>query len=1033
MTIELRVLGPMQLGPDESPIPLGGAKQRGVLALLAIDLGRAVSADALAEALWRHEALPAHPRRTIQLYVSNLRKLIRQRGLDIVGAGNDYRLIADRAAIDVCRFEDLVAQAGARRDDDPNRAVECYRRAEDLWRGRPFLGVEIDELEEAANRSEGLRLTAAEVRLGIEVHGAERPQAIEALLRLVDDEPYREQAAAHLATALYLDGRHSESLHVLAALRDRLRDLGLEPSPSVCELELQILRHKLDEPPVDADRRPAPRLASASASLPQLVASFVGRRRELEDVVAACASARWVTLVGTGGVGKTRLAVEAAAATGRAATFVGLAGTDADGVVPAIIAATRVPILPGSSIGQLAGAFAEQLDGEDALLVLDNAEHVAGQVAAVAGALLHAAAGLTVLVTSRETLAVAGERTVAVEPLSDVDAAELFADRAELQGRSIDIGSGETAEQIRRLCRAIDNLPLAIEMAATRTRLLQLPELVERIDDRFALLDIEMGSELSSRRSLRATITASYERLSAAERTVFDRLAMFPGGCTLDAAEAVCHREPDGFGRRDVVGLLGGLVDRSLLIADQTVVPTRFRMLDTIRQFGVECLATSPDAAYVGDSFAAWALRTVTDAYFDELGARPDRSRRTMADELDNFRAAFETALVAERPEALEIANWIVYLRMIRGEFALGQAWLRRAGQIGGEVEPDSPVASSRAYAQLWLHLFAAMLQGATDRSYAAIDEQLEVLRRTATGERLGSALLLGVAHTGLTADPERGLQLSDEIAARFDPQRDPLITARRDGLAAVAHLRLGEVDQARSLAAASTAALLALPSEVGALNPMRTEMLIAWRLGDRRAIRELSLRLDEIEGRNDHASYDYLGRYWLAALELIEGNDAAAMRLVDELLAGRLVPATRQALIALRGQLLRRAGDPDAAVAALREVGDDEVQFRSMPSATVLAERGWCELALGDPACAERYFGRAVAFGEQHFDPFSHAAGAGGMAAVALARGDRSEAAGWLATADEIRSTAPARLDLHHLDIADLRNRLAASEEPRT
>ena len=159
------------------------------------------------------------------------------------------------------------------------------------------------------------------------------------------------------------------------------------------------------------------------------------------------------------------------------------------------------------------------------------------------------------------------------------------------------------------------------------------------------------------------------------------------------------------------------------------------------------------------------------------------------------------------------------------------------------------------------------MLQGATDRSYAAIDEQLEVLRRTATGERLGSALLLGVAHTGLTADPERGLQLSDEIAARFDPQRDPLITARRDGLAAVAHLRLGEVDQARSLAAASTAALLALPSEVGALNPMRTEMLIAWRLGDRRAIRELSLRLDEIEGRNDHASYDYLGRYWLAEI----------------------------------------------------------------------------------------------------------------------------------------------------------------------
>ncbi len=566
-------------------MPLGGPKQRAVLAKLALALGQAVTADELIDLVWGDGPRPAQPRRTLQVYVANLRKLLRLRSLDIAGTGSDYRLVAARASVDVTTFEDLVAEAGQLADDDPRAALALHEAANELWRGRALsdLVADVGGLEAAALRLDQQHLQAVEQRLGLAVRHGDLTTAVVELEALVAAEPWREHAVVHLMVGLYRQGRQTEALAVAAATRRRLVDeLGLDPSPALREAEQQILEHRVPVPVERSGSRPPRRLRTR---LPGVITTFVGRREELARLEAATRQSRLITLVGTGGVGKSRLAIEAARRLDVAAVFLPLSSTDATGVVRAAITATGTSLGPGSPAAVFADALAELADGA-AWLVLDNAEHVLDAVSALATEVLRAAPSVTVVVTSREPLATPGEAVVLLEPLTDADARALFTDRAGLAGRTVDLADDAVSDQVGRLCAAVDRLPLAIEMAANRLRVLQLPEMLDRIAA--ALLTAPVRSEISAHATMLATIDWSYRRLNAAEQAVFQRIAMFPSGCTPASAEAVCRVPGDEFQVEDVIDLIARLVDRSLVVADHRASPTRFRMLETIRQFAAD-------------------------------------------------------------------------------------------------------------------------------------------------------------------------------------------------------------------------------------------------------------------------------------------------------------------------------------------------------------------------------------------------------------------------------------------------------------
>ena len=353
------------------------------------------------------------------MYIANLRKLLRVRALDIAGSGADYRLVAARDAVDVTVFEDLVAEAGQLADDHPVDALALHEAARELWRGRALsdLVTEIAGLEGDALRLDEQRLHAAEQRLGLAVRYGDRDAAVVELEAMIAAEPWRELAVAHLMVGLYGQGRQADALAVGAAARARLVDeLGLDPSPVLRDVEQQVLEQRLPLPGrrptavVDGGRRLRRRL-------PAMLTRFVGRTEELGRLTDAGDGSRLRTVVGTGGVGKTRLALEAAHRCPHPAVFVPLSATDPSGVVRATIAATGLPIGPAATAAEMAEVFVAELGDRPAWLVLDNAEHVLDATAHMVTELLRAVPTLTVIVTSREPLAIPGEAVLPIAPM----------------------------------------------------------------------------------------------------------------------------------------------------------------------------------------------------------------------------------------------------------------------------------------------------------------------------------------------------------------------------------------------------------------------------------------------------------------------------------------------------------------------------------------------------------------------------------------------------------------------------------------
>ena len=653
--MEFGILGPLRVCARGGEIAVHGAKRRALLAVLLLHHRDAVvPAELLIDELWGDDP-PASAAKGLQVHVAELRRALGD-GQPIVTRPTGYALDLAPGALDLEHFEGHVDEARRlRAAGDLRGAADALRAALALFRGPPLADVEVVGRAAAeAARLDGLRLAALEDRLELDLALGDHAVAIPELEALAAQHPYREQLHAHLMLALYRGGRQADALAAFRRVRRVLvDDLGLEPGPELQRLEAAVLA----QDPALEQAAPAPPRAPAVV-LPARPADLLGRDAELDAVAALLRdpNMRLVTLLGPGGVGKTRLALELAHR---------LAGEFRDG-------ARFVPLAAIKTRERLEAELVVDDPGAELLLVLDNFEQLVNAAPVVAD-LLASAPGVTVLVTSQAALRVSGEHEVPLAPLAVEAAVELFVRRA----RALDTADDAIVE----ICARLDGLPLAIELAAARTRLLSPAAILERLGRRLDLLTGGPRDAPARQLTLRAALEWSHDLLEEPERAVFAQLAVFAGGWSLDGAEAVAG---------DVLDELEALVDRSLVVR----TGERFGMLETVHEFARERLSESGEIDAVAARHAAWAVALAEAAENGLEGADQTSWLRRLDAEHENLRVAAGWAAAAgdaETAQRLSGSLWRFWL--FRGAVPEGRRLLEAALSAG----PASAAAGARA------------------------------------------------------------------------------------------------------------------------------------------------------------------------------------------------------------------------------------------------------------------------------------------------------------------------------------------------
>ncbi|MEU8160538.1 BTAD domain-containing putative transcriptional regulator [Micromonospora parva] len=737
--MRFRILGSTQVVlADGREVPVGGPRLRTLLALLLLDAGRVVSAERLIDGLYG-EHPPRGAANALQSQVSRLRQALPVGHDPVEFHPAGYRLAVDPDDVDAYRFEGL-AEAGRRAlvDGDWSRAAALLREALELWRG-PALADAIGASAQAARLDE-LRLAAVEDRVEADLALGADGALIAELREFVVAHPLRERARGQLMRALAAVGRPAEALAEFEDARQILAEqLGVDPSAGLAAIHLAVLR--------GAER------GSAQPVLPGQLTTFVGREEELKRVGELLGERRLVTLTGPGGAGKTRLAIEAAGHVDGEVRFVELAGlADGADVPQAVLSALglrdaglRASAEPGRHpTDRLVEALAERR----LLLVLDNCEHVIADAARLAARLLGACPTLRVLATSREPLGLAGEAlcplsglTVPPPGASALDADEyaavrLFAERATDVAPDFTV-TAANVDTVLRICRTLDGLPLAIELAAARLRALPVAEVAARLDDRFRLLS--MGSRAASprHRTLRAVVEWSWDLLGDAERRLARRLTVFAGGATLEAAERVC-----GLPGGEFVDALTGLVDKSFV----EMSGGRYRMLETVRAFCAERLADAGEADDLRRAHTAYFLEFAWTASDHLRRAEQLHWLRLLDAERDNLHAALRRATAAG--DASDAAGMVAalsfywWLRGMRGEGA------RLAADVLGVLGPEAPAGLREEYT---LCVYNASLGGSGPLD--SLTTQRSVIRSLDRPPRQPFLLYL----SGISAGPPSG------------------------------------------------------------------------------------------------------------------------------------------------------------------------------------------------------------------------------------------------------------------------------------
>ena len=1033
---------------------------RALLADLVVHLGQPVAGDRLVDDLWGESPDSTNPAGLLSSKVSQLRRALDAaepgaRAL-VVSPPPGYTLAVEATAVDAGEFTALVDEAGAAEAADPARAVALLERALALWRG-PAYG-EVADLEFARGAVAQLderRLTAHEALARARLALGSHARVADELTALVEEHPWREDLRLSHVLALYRAGRQPDALASFERYRRHLVDeLGIDPSPAAAALHHAVL---VQDPalaaPAPAGPAPAadavgPGAAATSparrppSNLPGRRSSLIGRDDDLAALVEAIGSAHLVTLVGPGGVGKTTLALEAArhVAGDRpdGAWFVDLSGVDrgrlgatADVVadeVTAALAIRQITDAPSSapSVDRLGAA----LRGHEALLVLDNCEHVVEAAAVVADRLLRDAPAVTVVATSREPLGVAGEVVRTVTPLavpaprdqSDPDlvarsdAVQLFVARARAAGATTEI-EPRTAPLLGTLCRRLDGLPLALELAATRVPALGLSEVVARLGDRFRLLGSGRRGGPERQRTLEAMLDWSWDLLDGDERRVLRRLAVHADGCTLAAAAAVCHGEPDE-GLSVPIGPTPTSASRppptcsggwsSARWSWPTTRPTARGTACSSRSAPTPATAWSSPASPTPCAAGTW---TGTRSW----PSRPTPTCRgsdqavwlaALDAESANMQVALDTAADLGLPDlAHRLVAALGWYWMLRGRTAVAVRAFDRALSLA----PEAPtVAHARA---VCLRQAAAVTHGETTdlvaRSAAALAgyEALD-----AAVERGRSAMVLGTAAIdgGLAADGESLLDEAAAVAAAHGDRWGE--AAALLGAAVPAHMH-GDLDLLRHRASRSEALFVEVDDAWGRLAAGEWLGALAELEGDLdTAEKLLASGLDEAERlglwRHVASRLGLLG--WIAH----QREDRTAARDLAEQALRLAVEQADRSLEVLAVMVLgfsaRQSGELADAEAHLRSLldgsgvdpdtlasGQAEVGARPPHVVTVLAELGFVAELGGDPARALALHRAVVDAAVASGYPRDLAGALEGGAAALAALGEHEAAAG--------------------------------------
>lgn len=756
----------------------GGRRPAALLTALLVHANERVPVDLLGAAVWPDGSPRATS--TLESHLWRLRQVLepdRAPGRPSAVLRTEpggYRLVVGTDQVDSLRFAELAWDTDRRlADGRADEGVALAEQARALWRGRPFAAVADQPwAAPAVARLEELRSQLGERYVEALLETGRADAALVELETALVEHPLRERLWTHLMVASYRAGRVDEALAAYTRVRALLRDeLGTEPGEELRETHRRVLA--ADPALRGVHSLPAVTRAAAPvlSALPRWTTRLVGRDDDVARLLDLVRETRLVTVRGPAGVGKTRLAVEAAreAAPGfpDGVRFVDLTGTqDAGQVVDAVTSALA---LAASPVGSALEALAAFLRGRAVLLVLDDCEHVVDEVAQLAEDIARAAPAVRLLVTSRQQLEVEHETVVDLVPLALPDgdrpagaALELFLDRWTAEHGAVP--TDEDLAHARRVCRAVDGVPLALELAAARARTFSLVEVAEQTEQDPGALSGSGRRRRGARSSVFDAVARSYDLLDPAEQRLHRALSVLPGPFTVDAAAAVA-----GTSAERVADLLADLADRSLLSARRTAAPgrpTTFAQLTIVRAHAGRALDAAEESAAVRDRRAAWTLGLVAGR--PRLGAAAERSwSEAIADDLPTLRAVLHETLV-ERPSPLglrivaELGTMFWYQRDATLE---GRRWLERAG----EVSPSVPGDDLPADLGLRLAIDLASVRAFAGRADLAAPVRERALAELADhdpapGEQLvvGDALVLLAVCLGLAGDAEQARTVLD-------------------------------------------------------------------------------------------------------------------------------------------------------------------------------------------------------------------------------------------------------------------------------
>ena len=801
--MRFEVLGPLQIARDGAVLALTSRRQVALLANLLVADGKAVPAESLIEAVWGHD-LPSDPTNTLQHAISQLRKLLeperrpREAATVLISIGSGYRLDLSGHEFDAIEFSAGIERTQQLLDSGQvDEAQTTIDSALALWRGEAYADVAYEDYARPeSERLAELRANARELRVVVALAQQGPEAAIPELESLVAEYPYREALWGRLMKALYQSGRQADALRVY---RDAARvlgdELGIEPSPELQQLEDQIL---LQDPSLARQRAERPQ-----HNLPATASSLIGRDDVVDQYLEQASASRLLTLLGPGGSGKTRLALE-----------IGNQSIEkfADGVWLVRFDNLNDPALLVGYVGAAVGmpedpdhapidTLIEYLSARHVMLILDNCEHLLEQVADLTNRLLLACPRLSIVATSQVALGVTGEQRLVVPPLrlpteadlpfDDLEASpavQLFLERALSVDPNLDV-SGPSMAAIANIVQRLDGIPLAIELAAARSSVLTPSELARLLLDHFDELGEGPRDSPARQRTLRNVIEWSFDLLDETERGFFVRLAAFSGGFDVRAVAAVTETSESS-----AIGMIGRLVERSVVTRQPSVHGTsRYRLLETVRQFAADQLKAEGNYPEVRDLHLDHFSQRAVELDADLMSQRQLAAFAQFVADEDNLRAAMSWSLSSGRTEpGVRLAARSGRFWDWRGSLAEGTTWTSRFIEAAGSSNLED-----LAFLTTWAGYFAWEL-GDRDQSFELLAKGQAHARKH--GDQYGYlASLSGMAlHARVRGDHAAAVAFGAELREGADEQRDPWLVAWTYNHDSLSLVELADLDAAQ-------------------------------------------------------------------------------------------------------------------------------------------------------------------------------------------------------------------------------------------